>query len=206
MFDETFFCVWWGADRTSGLFTLFNVIVPSCLLVFFSLLQIRLARTSSSPPPPPFLTLHHEGFFWRCVFQVEPMADTLLATVYSRYRPQAWQAEGRWCGSCFWTAPIICVFKENKHERCQMDFPLCVFSFSILQTSFCFLFILKQTSQSPRVVSRVTSSLCPSHSDMSLIKVTMPPQVNTPIRLKEQNSDSTGGVLGSEGDKFIPLK
>lgn len=45
--------------------------------------EIRLARTSGPPPPPPFLTLHHEGFFWRCVFQVEPSADALLATAYT---------------------------------------------------------------------------------------------------------------------------
>lgn len=30
---------------------------------------------------PSVLTLHHEGFFWRCVFQVEPPAHALLATL-----------------------------------------------------------------------------------------------------------------------------
>ncbi|XP_068182316.1 transmembrane protein 182-like [Antennarius striatus] len=32
---------------------------------------------------PPFLTLHHEGFFWRCVFQVEPTAHAVLATLFT---------------------------------------------------------------------------------------------------------------------------
>ncbi|XP_029968123.1 transmembrane protein 182-like [Salarias fasciatus] len=30
---------------------------------------------------PPGLILHHEGFFWRCVFQVEPSTHALLATL-----------------------------------------------------------------------------------------------------------------------------
>ncbi|XP_072252583.1 transmembrane protein 182-like [Leuresthes tenuis] len=30
---------------------------------------------------PPSLTLHHEGFFWRCVFQVEPTTHAILATL-----------------------------------------------------------------------------------------------------------------------------
>lgn len=32
---------------------------------------------------PPSLTLHHEGFFWRCVFQVEPTAHAVLATLFT---------------------------------------------------------------------------------------------------------------------------
>nr|XP_061792720.1 transmembrane protein 182-like [Nerophis lumbriciformis] len=32
---------------------------------------------------PASLTLHHEGFFWRCVFQVEPTADAVLATFFT---------------------------------------------------------------------------------------------------------------------------
>ncbi|XP_074529800.1 transmembrane protein 182-like [Halichoeres trimaculatus] len=32
---------------------------------------------------PPALTLHHEGFFWRCVFQVEPTAHAVLATLFT---------------------------------------------------------------------------------------------------------------------------
>ncbi|XP_061899707.1 transmembrane protein 182-like [Entelurus aequoreus] len=32
---------------------------------------------------PASLTLHHEGFFWRCVFQVEPAADAVLATLFT---------------------------------------------------------------------------------------------------------------------------
>ncbi|XP_045887246.1 transmembrane protein 182-like [Micropterus dolomieu] len=31
----------------------------------------------------PSLTLHHEGFFWRCVFQVEPTAHAVLATLFT---------------------------------------------------------------------------------------------------------------------------
>ncbi|KAF7649005.1 hypothetical protein LDENG_00148620 [Lucifuga dentata] len=33
-----------------------------------------------SPPP---LTLHHEGFFWRCGFQVEPATHAVLATLFT---------------------------------------------------------------------------------------------------------------------------
>ncbi|XP_073343096.1 transmembrane protein 182-like [Pagrus major] len=32
---------------------------------------------------PPSLTLHHEGFFWRCVFQVEPSSHAVLATLFT---------------------------------------------------------------------------------------------------------------------------
>ncbi|XP_030596034.1 transmembrane protein 182-like [Archocentrus centrarchus] len=32
---------------------------------------------------PPSLTLHHEGFFWRCAFQVEPTAHAVLATLFT---------------------------------------------------------------------------------------------------------------------------
>ncbi|KAM8848433.1 transmembrane protein 182-like [Synchiropus picturatus] len=35
-----------------------------------------------------FLTLHHEGFFWRCVFQVEPSADAVQATLFTN-QPQS---------------------------------------------------------------------------------------------------------------------
>ncbi|TNM99108.1 hypothetical protein fugu_013672 [Takifugu bimaculatus] len=35
------------------------------------------------PGSPPFLTLHHEGFFWRCVFHVEPTAHAVLATLFT---------------------------------------------------------------------------------------------------------------------------
>lgn len=34
------------------------------------------------------LTLRHEGFFWRCVFQVEPSADVHLATLFTN-QPQS---------------------------------------------------------------------------------------------------------------------
>ncbi|KAL6117959.1 uncharacterized protein ACO6RY_15646 [Pungitius sinensis] len=32
---------------------------------------------------PPSLTLHHEGFLWRCAFQVEPTAHATLATLFT---------------------------------------------------------------------------------------------------------------------------
>ncbi|KAM9850349.1 transmembrane protein 182-like [Aulostomus maculatus] len=32
---------------------------------------------------PSTLVLHHEGFFWRCVFQVEPAAHPVLATLFT---------------------------------------------------------------------------------------------------------------------------
>ncbi|XP_034546368.1 transmembrane protein 182-like [Notolabrus celidotus] len=32
---------------------------------------------------PPSLTLHHEGLFWRCVFQVEPTTHAVLATLFT---------------------------------------------------------------------------------------------------------------------------
>uniref|UniRef100_UPI003AAF8194 transmembrane protein 182-like n=1 Tax=Centroberyx gerrardi TaxID=166262 RepID=UPI003AAF8194 len=32
---------------------------------------------------PPSLTLHHEGFFWRCVFQADPAAHAVLATLFT---------------------------------------------------------------------------------------------------------------------------
>lgn len=32
---------------------------------------------------PSSLSLHHEGFFWRCVFQVDPTAHAVLATLFT---------------------------------------------------------------------------------------------------------------------------
>ncbi|KAM4621155.1 transmembrane protein 182-like [Polymixia lowei] len=32
---------------------------------------------------PSYLTLHHEGFFWRCVFQAEPTVHAVLATLFT---------------------------------------------------------------------------------------------------------------------------
>ncbi|XP_075999591.1 transmembrane protein 182-like [Genypterus blacodes] len=45
----------------------------------------QLVEAVSAPPPPPPapLTLHHEGFFWRCVFQVEPAAHAVVATLFT---------------------------------------------------------------------------------------------------------------------------
>ncbi|XP_077466572.1 transmembrane protein 182-like [Stigmatopora argus] len=42
-------------------------------------LQFMKAVTVS----PASLTLHHEGFFWRCAFQVEPTADAVLSTFFT---------------------------------------------------------------------------------------------------------------------------
>uniref|UniRef100_H3CKH6 Uncharacterized protein n=1 Tax=Tetraodon nigroviridis TaxID=99883 RepID=H3CKH6_TETNG len=43
--------------------------------------EIQLAKAVTESPP--FLTLHHEGFFWRCVFQVEPTTHAVLATLFT---------------------------------------------------------------------------------------------------------------------------
>lgn len=43
--------------------------------------EIQLVEAVSASPPS--LTLHHEGFFWRCVFQVEPTAHAVLATLFT---------------------------------------------------------------------------------------------------------------------------
>ncbi|XP_061582359.1 transmembrane protein 182-like [Cololabis saira] len=32
---------------------------------------------------PPSLLLHHEGFFWRCVFPMQPATHTVLATLFT---------------------------------------------------------------------------------------------------------------------------
>ncbi|XP_035861250.1 transmembrane protein 182-like [Sander lucioperca] len=43
--------------------------------------EIQLVEAVTASPPS--LTLHHEGFFWRCVFQVEPTAHAVLATLFT---------------------------------------------------------------------------------------------------------------------------
>lgn len=43
--------------------------------------EIQLVEAVTAYPPP--LTLHHEGFFWRCLFQVEPTAHAVLATLFT---------------------------------------------------------------------------------------------------------------------------
>uniref|UniRef100_A0A8C2WFK9 Transmembrane protein 182 n=1 Tax=Cyclopterus lumpus TaxID=8103 RepID=A0A8C2WFK9_CYCLU len=43
--------------------------------------DIQLVELVSASPPP--LSLLHEGFFWRCGFQVEPTAHATLATLFS---------------------------------------------------------------------------------------------------------------------------
>lgn len=43
--------------------------------------EILIVETITSSPPS--LTLHHEGFFWRCVFQVEPTVHAVLATLFT---------------------------------------------------------------------------------------------------------------------------
>nr|XP_040029112.1 transmembrane protein 182-like [Gasterosteus aculeatus aculeatus] len=39
--------------------------------------------TESVEASPPSLTLHHEGFLWRCGFQVEPTVHATLATLFT---------------------------------------------------------------------------------------------------------------------------
>ncbi|XP_047442014.1 transmembrane protein 182-like [Mugil cephalus] len=43
--------------------------------------KIQPVEAVSVSPSP--LTLHHEGFFWRCVFQVEPTTHAVLATLFT---------------------------------------------------------------------------------------------------------------------------
>ncbi|XP_056295825.1 transmembrane protein 182-like isoform X2 [Pseudoliparis swirei] len=43
--------------------------------------ETQLVESVSSPPPS--LALLHEGFFWRCGFQVEPTAHATLATIFT---------------------------------------------------------------------------------------------------------------------------
>ncbi|XP_034079153.1 transmembrane protein 182-like [Gymnodraco acuticeps] len=43
--------------------------------------EIEIVEAVTVSPPP--LTLHHEGFFWRCVFQVEPSASAHLAILFT---------------------------------------------------------------------------------------------------------------------------
>lgn len=46
--------------------------------------EIQFVETITTPS----VTLHHEGFFWRCGFQVEPTAHAVLATLFTN-QPQA---------------------------------------------------------------------------------------------------------------------
>ncbi|KAK2849431.1 hypothetical protein Q5P01_009265 [Channa striata] len=43
--------------------------------------EIQIVEAVSVPPST--LTLHHEGFFWRCGFQVESTAHAVLATLFT---------------------------------------------------------------------------------------------------------------------------
>ncbi|XP_070819518.1 transmembrane protein 182-like [Chaetodon trifascialis] len=43
--------------------------------------EIRVVKAVTASPSS--FTLHHEGFFWRCVFQVEPTAHAVLATLFT---------------------------------------------------------------------------------------------------------------------------
>uniref|UniRef100_A0AAQ5ZFI2 Transmembrane protein 182 n=1 Tax=Amphiprion ocellaris TaxID=80972 RepID=A0AAQ5ZFI2_AMPOC len=56
-----------------------RVACKQCHYRIFKDIQLVEAVTVS----PPSLTLHHEGFFWRCVFQVEPTAHAVLATLFT---------------------------------------------------------------------------------------------------------------------------
>ncbi|XP_029021909.1 transmembrane protein 182-like [Betta splendens] len=41
--------------------------------------EVRAVEAAGAPS----LTLHHEGFFWRCGFQVEPTSHAVLATLFT---------------------------------------------------------------------------------------------------------------------------
>lgn len=43
--------------------------------------EIQLVKAATASPPS--VTLHHEGFFWRCEFQVEPETHAFLATLFT---------------------------------------------------------------------------------------------------------------------------
>ncbi|XP_059201458.1 transmembrane protein 182-like [Centropristis striata] len=43
--------------------------------------EIQLGEAVTESPPSLFL--HHEGFFWKCVFDVEPTAHAVLATLFT---------------------------------------------------------------------------------------------------------------------------
>lgn len=55
---------------------------PADVSLSICLVQIQSVEVVTDGPLPS-LTLHHEGFFWRCVFQVEPSAHAVLATLFS---------------------------------------------------------------------------------------------------------------------------
>ncbi|XP_024139633.1 transmembrane protein 182 [Oryzias melastigma] len=43
--------------------------------------KTEMASEEAVTASPSSLTLHHEGFFWRCVFQMEPSAHAVLTTL-----------------------------------------------------------------------------------------------------------------------------
>lgn len=51
----------------------------------FDAFSLSLFLSQSVEASPPSLTLHHEGFLWRCGFQVEPTVHATLATLFSMY-------------------------------------------------------------------------------------------------------------------------
>lgn len=136
-----------------------------CLSLFLSQIQPREAAAVA----PSWVTLHHEGFFRRCVFLVEPSTPALLATFISMLRLTVFPL--KYIELC-----LFCFFKLGVAMTCPHDsrvkrnlLTLC----HLLR-----LFKLQQTRRGLRCVSVVTSSRCQSHSEtflgqfMMLLQVT----------------------------------
>uniref|UniRef100_A0A3B5LWX4 Uncharacterized protein n=1 Tax=Xiphophorus couchianus TaxID=32473 RepID=A0A3B5LWX4_9TELE len=64
----------------------FGVVGALCFLVAFSTDYWLVAPREAAAVAPSWVTLHHEGFFRRCVFLVEPSTPALLATFISMLR------------------------------------------------------------------------------------------------------------------------
>uniref|UniRef100_A0A667Z9G8 Uncharacterized protein n=1 Tax=Myripristis murdjan TaxID=586833 RepID=A0A667Z9G8_9TELE len=76
-----------GAAALAG--GIFGGLGTLCFLLAFGTDYWLLASDNCVPvttvvtSAPPSLTLHHEGFFWRCVFQAEPTAHVIVATLFT---------------------------------------------------------------------------------------------------------------------------
>uniref|UniRef100_A0A3Q2PKV4 Transmembrane protein 182-like n=1 Tax=Fundulus heteroclitus TaxID=8078 RepID=A0A3Q2PKV4_FUNHE len=95
-----------GAAALAG--GIFGVLGTLCFLVAFSTDYWLVARENCGPlrqptkitptqdkdangaeiqlDDAPELIVHHEGFFWRCMFAVEPSTEAVLATFFSMFR------------------------------------------------------------------------------------------------------------------------
>uniref|UniRef100_A0A3B3VJI1 Transmembrane protein 182-like n=1 Tax=Poecilia latipinna TaxID=48699 RepID=A0A3B3VJI1_9TELE len=63
----------------------FGVVGTLCFLVAFSTDYWLVAVADSAAVAPSWLTLHHEGFFRRCMYPVEPTTPALLASFISMF-------------------------------------------------------------------------------------------------------------------------